>query len=169
MIIFTDGISNDQALTIMESNNAKQKGIHLIAVGIGKGIDETELTAIDNSFTSADSFEQAKWITKKEKQIACSIPHEEILPLIHNKLKRNYVTYYKLVIPGTGITLLNKIYKGNISIYYSFKYKTPSEALNDGRIIGTTFILPDADAIRKFQVRFNLIKAGNNLDWFFDF
>ena len=52
MIIITDGISENQTATISEAKTAKLKGIKIIVVGIGNGVDKTELQTISSDPSS---------------------------------------------------------------------------------------------------------------------
>jgi transposase len=52
MIIITDGISENQTATTSEAKTAKLKGIKIIVVGIGNGVDKTELQTISSDPSS---------------------------------------------------------------------------------------------------------------------
>ena len=46
VIVLTDGLSYDPAMTAKEATKARAEGLHLFAVGIGDQVDVNELTDI---------------------------------------------------------------------------------------------------------------------------
>ena len=46
MVVITDGMSNEGATTITAANAAKNEGTEMIAIGVGSGVNETELNII---------------------------------------------------------------------------------------------------------------------------
>ncbi|KAL8563135.1 hypothetical protein ACOMHN_022064 [Nucella lapillus] len=75
-VVVTDGKSNDRVATVRAALFARRAGIHMIAVGIGKGVSLTELRAIAsdpdsrNVFTSP-SFSALATINKRLSKAAC--------------------------------------------------------------------------------------------------
>ena len=47
-IVITDGKSNDPEETAAKAEEARKAGITLFSIGVGQGVDETELAAIAN-------------------------------------------------------------------------------------------------------------------------
>ena len=56
-ILITDGYSYNPNQTSLEASVARSKGIELFAIGVGEGVDETELRAIASSPDSSHVFQ----------------------------------------------------------------------------------------------------------------
>ena len=73
-IVITDGASRNHAQTIAAATKLKQKGINIIAIGVGNGINQAELqgmaTDIHHVFT-VTNFDSLQTIHKEVQKKTC--------------------------------------------------------------------------------------------------
>ena len=73
VLITDDGISGDERRLIKEAQLTKRKGIYLIVIGVGDGVDEGVLISVasDHKLYMASSFEQLSTMSIKLTLALC--------------------------------------------------------------------------------------------------
>jgi len=80
-VVLTDGGSNNRNKTVMAARNAIRRGIRTFAVGIGSGVDNTELlqiAGIGNVFT-LPTFDQLISVLVPISKALCPTPFKNLL------------------------------------------------------------------------------------------
>lgn len=144
IFVITDGVSDNEKLTLLAANVLKQKGIHLISVGVGDKLRVPELLAMCTPPSSENYFSIANFaaLDKKIDQFSsktCSEP--AIVPAnitVTTEVGKDKYKFLKLkiVITGNKIMIKIKLFNGKIKLFYSFKSKNPKDPqdfINYGR------------------------------------
>lgn len=103
MIVLTDGLSMDSEKTRKESSLAHDAGIYVFAIGIGKGVDTVELSAIasnpDKNFLfHVENFDALSSIRTLLATRTCEVlPKDEAAPSSGKNLKANYFNACHLI------------------------------------------------------------------------
>ena len=74
-MVITDGLSSEKTHTVQEADKLKQRGVEIIAIGIGSGIDRGELTGIASNASlvlHVADFNAIQVINDATNNIACT-------------------------------------------------------------------------------------------------
>ena len=88
-IVITDGGSDNQGKTLVEAKKARDSGIKMIAVGVGKSVNQAELEGIANKPTSqyvfnVDSFDVLHTIQAILSTLTCAAGSAYIFILLYS-------------------------------------------------------------------------------------
>ncbi|XP_055346049.1 collagen alpha-1(XIV) chain-like [Paramacrobiotus metropolitanus] len=167
-LVITDGQSNDPGPETVADTAplAAAAGISSFAVGVGAEVVLSELLQITGNHRDRlhylDSFQDLAEFFRQLNQETCEIPQT---PRINDKISDSLIRaerrYFRYSVSEEGLHIRISTTAGKTAAYYSYAEKTPSDAVNDGKIDEIT-VIPYHRASTTSASRFD--SAGSSSD-----
>ncbi len=135
LFVITDGMSNDRSATIAAALVLKNKGIQIVSVGVGSGLDLNELQAICTPPASNNYFAMSDYTALEQKlnqftSKSCSEPAP--VPLnttVTGECGKDKYKFLKMEVVwiGNKIMIIVKLFNGKVKLFHSFTSRNPKD------------------------------------------